>query len=155
MASILGVELVPASVRRTDRFATAAGELVRHPVATIAVVDEADRVVGLFSGEDLLRGLFPGYLADLHHTSFLTGEGPDLGEIGGRVADEPVERHMREAVVIDRDSSAPHIAERFLHCEVEALPVVSGDRFLGMLDRAAFCRRLLTAGEAAKARPPA
>jgi CBS domain-containing protein len=153
--SIAGVELVPAFVKRGDAFLQAARELVRHPVTTIAVLDEDDRVVGLFSGADLLRGLFPGYLEDLHHTSFLTGDAADLGEAGRRAAGEPVERHMRSPVVIDRDASAAHIAERFLHCDVEALPIVADTRFVGMLDRAAFCRQLLTGTGAAEARPPA
>jgi len=54
-----------------------------------------------------------------------------------------VEKHMRPPVTLDEDSSAIHAAERFLHCDFGALPVVRNGRFVGMLGRAEFCRAVL------------
>jgi CBS domain-containing protein len=136
------IELVPASVPRSATFLEAAEALTGHSVPTIAVVD-GDRVVGLFGGEDLLRGLFPGYLADLRHTAFASDDPGVLAERGRAVSSQPVEKHMRKPVTLDVDASAIHVAERFLHCDFGALAVVEEERFVGMLSRADFCRAVL------------
>jgi CBS domain-containing protein len=141
--SLSEIELVPASVRRTATFQEAAEALAAHSVATIAVLDEQDGVVGLFDGEDLLRGFFPGYLGELRHTAFATDDATVLAERARGVSADPVEKHMRKPVVVALDSSATHVAERFLHCDFGALAVVEGERFVGMLPRADFCRALL------------
>jgi CBS domain-containing protein len=134
------IELVPASVPRSATFREAAEVLTAHSVPTIAVLDEREGVVGLFGGEDLLRGFFPGYLADLRHTAFAAEDPAILEERARAVSGEPVERHMRKPVVLDSHASALHVAERFLHSDFAALPVVEEGRFVGMLNRADFCR---------------
>jgi CBS domain-containing protein len=139
------IELVLASVPRSASFLEAAEELVSHPVTTIAVLDEDGRVVGLFGDADLLRGLFPRYLAELRHTAFADDDAGLLAERAGAVAQEAVEKHMQPPVVLDEASSATHAAERFLHSRHGALPVTRGGRFVGMLGRAELCRAVLVA----------
>ena len=143
MRTLPDIELVPASVARSATFLEAAEALTRHSVPTIAVVDDEDAVVGLFGGEDLLRGLFPGYLADLRHTAFASDDPGVLAERALAVSSQPVEKHMRKPVTVDADASAIHVAERFLHCDFGALAVVEEERFVGMLSRADFCRAVL------------
>ena len=143
MRTLPDIELVPASVPRSATFLEAAEALTRHSVPTIAVVDDEDGVVGLFGGEDLLRGLFPGYLADLRHTAFASDDPGVLAERARAVSSQPVEKHMRKPVTVDADASAIHVAERFLHCDFGALAVVEEERFVGMLSRADFCRAVL------------
>ena len=137
------IELVPASVPQTATFLEAAEALVSHPVTTIAVVDDDGQVVGLFGDADLLGGFFPGYLTELRHTAFADDADTILGERTRAAAAEPVEKHLRPPVTLDEDTSAIHAAERFLHCEFGALPVVRNGRFVGMLGRAEFCRAVL------------
>jgi CBS domain-containing protein len=136
-------ELVPASVPRTATLLEAAEVLVSHPVTTIAVLDSDGRVVGLFGDTDLLGGFFPGYLAELRHTAFAGDDDAILRERTRVAAAEPVERHMRRPVTLEEDTSATHAAERFLHCDFGALPVVCDERFVGMLGRAELCRAVL------------
>ena len=143
MRTLSDIELVPASVPRTATFLEAAEVLVSHPVTTIAVVDDEGRVVGLFGDADLLSGFFPGYLAELRHTAFASDDEAILGDRAQKLAPEPVEKHMREPVVLDRAASALHAAERFLHCDFGALPVTREQRFVGMLGRAELCRAVL------------
>jgi CBS domain-containing protein len=50
---------------------------------------------------------------------------------------------MHKPVMIDAGASAIHIAERFLHCDFGALPVVEEGKFVGMLGRADFCRTVI------------
>jgi CBS domain-containing protein len=137
------IELVPASVPQTGTFLDAAEALVSHPVTTIAVLDGEERVVGLFGDADLLGGFFPRYLAELRHTAFAGDADAILGERTRAAAAEPVETHMRPPVTLDEDTGAIHIAERFLHCDFGALPVLREERFVGMLGRAEFCRAVL------------
>ena len=143
MRTLPDIELVPASVARSATFLEAAEALTRHSVPTIAVVDDEEGVVGLFGGEDLLRGLFPGYLADLRHTAFASDDPGVLAERARAVSSQPVEKHMRKPVTVDADASAIHVAERFLHCDFGALAVVEEEKFVGMLSRADFCRAVL------------
>jgi CBS domain-containing protein len=137
------IELVPASVPRSATFLEAAEMLVSHPVTTIAVLDEEKHVVGLFADSDLLGGLFPQYLAELRHTAFAADDAGLLDERAHAVARDPVEKHMHEPIVLDESSSATHAAERFLHCDLGALPVTQEGRFVGMLGRAELCRAVL------------
>jgi CBS domain-containing protein len=135
--------LVPAAVKPGASFAEAARALCEHGISAIAVLDVHERVVGLFTEDDLLEGLFPGYLRELRHTAFL-GESIDaLLRRAREAADEPVTQHMHAPITVDAHTGAAHVAERFLHCEWGALAVVEGGRFLGMVTQVAFCRTLL------------
>ncbi len=135
--------LVQASVPRTATFAEAAEELTSQKIGAIAVLDDEQGVAGLFGGDELLRGLFPGYLADLRHTAFARDDLGLLEQLAARARDEPVHKHMRKAVTIEAETSAIHIAERFLHEDVAAVAVIRDGRFIGMLDREDFGRFLV------------
>jgi len=146
MADIIDIGLVPAAVRRGVTFSEAAETLTAFPVSAVAVLDEReDRVVGVFDGEDLLRGLFPRYLGELRHTAFARDDPALLERCAERAASEPVEAYMHAPVTVEHDSSATHVAEVFLHCELDALPVVRDGLFVGMLGRSEFCRAMLEA----------
>lgn len=147
MPIVSDIELVPASVPRTATFLEAAEMLVSHPVTTIAVLDDGGRVVGLFADSDLITGVFPRYLAELRHTAFAEDDADALAERARSAAADPVEKHMHEPIVLDESSSAIHAAERFLHCDLGALPVTREGRFVGMLGRAELCRAVLARTE--------
>ena len=131
--------LVPAAVRSSATFGEAARELSESRLAAIAVLGDGDVVVGLFTEEDLLRGLFPPYLGELRHTAFLQDDPAALAERAAAVRDEPVARHMRRPAIVQIDTSATHAVELFLHHEEGALAVVEGGRFVGMLARSDLC----------------
>jgi CBS domain-containing protein len=147
--TLTDIDLAPASVRRTATFLEAADVLVSSPVTTIAVLDDEERVVGLFGDEQLLSGLFPGYLAELRHTAFAADDQDMVDSRTRKVATEPVEKHMAKPVLLESSTSAIHCAQLFLHNDFGALPVVTDGRFAGMLGRGEFCRAVLrkSAGE--------
>ena len=138
--------LVDAAVPRSASFREAAQVLCASGLSAIAVIDERRRVVGLFTEDDFIAGLFPGYLAELYHTAFAPEQLAATAR-ARETAEEPVERHMREPILVEVDSSMLHAAEVFLHCEWGALAVVESERFVGMLAQVEFCRRLLPALE--------
>ena len=150
MHTVRDLELVDAAVPRTATFGAAATELAAKGVSAVAVLDDRRRVVGLFGSEQLVRGLFPGYLGDLHHTAFARDDLLSLSRLAERVRGEPVEKHMCPPVTVDVETSTLHIAERFLHSRSAAIAVVKDAEFAGMLDRATFSRMLVEGLETAR-----
>ena len=142
MALLRDLPLVHVAVRDTVTFAEAARELVASAVSALAVVDGAGAVVGLFTEDDLIRGLFPPYLEELDHTAFTPDDEAAFARAAREAAHEPVRRHMHRPVVLAADASPAHAAARFLHCESGALPVVDGARFVGMLSEIEFARAM-------------
>lgn len=132
--------VVDASVPRGASFADAARALANAGTCAVAVVD-GDRVVGLVTTDDVLRGVFPGYLGELEHTAFIER---DAVAAQLKRADT-VDRHMREPVTVDVDAGSAHIAERFLHQPSAAVAVVENGRYVGVIDEAAFVRAVVRA----------
>ena len=139
------IELVEASVPRNATVLDAAYTLLGSGVSAIAVVGAEERVVGLFTDDDVLRTILPGYVRDLRHTAFLdTEDAIDALAAGAhKLSAESVERHMRDPITVDVHTSAIHIAERFLHAPWGALAVVENERFVGMVDQLEFVRALM------------
>lgn len=141
--SLRDITLVPASVPESATFREAATALRESGLPAIAVLGADERVVGLFTDIDLLRGLFPAYLGELRHTAFLHGDPDTLTRRAFEAAAEPVAEHSRRPLELELDTSTTHAAERFLHCEEGAIPVVENDRFVGMLPRVEFAVAML------------
>jgi CBS domain-containing protein len=144
------VTLLDASVPATATLAEAVEALSSARSPALAVLDEEGRVLGVFSEGDLLRAIFPGYLSELTHTAFLTDDAASLDRLAQDLRDRPVREFARETETLSIDDSQVHAAERFLHSDEVALPVVDGDRFCGMLSVSELCRARLAraAGDA-------
>ena len=142
MPILRDMQLLPVSVQADTGFLEAARALLSAHTSAIAVVDDADRVIGLFTDDDLLRGLFPRYLSELRHTAFLVEEGQPL-RASIAAAGEPVARYMRKPVTVEIESSAAHVVERFLHTPWGAIAVVEEGRFVGILGQLEFTERLI------------
>ncbi len=143
MALLREIRLIGASVRKDDTFLEAARSLLGSETSALAVVDGQERVTGLFTDDDLLRGLFPRYLDELHHTAFLVEDGESLRGNLETAARESVERHMREPVTVEIDAGAAHVVERFLHTPWGAVAVVDSGRFVGMVNQLDVTRYLV------------
>jgi CBS domain-containing protein len=143
VSTLRDIALVEASVPAAATFGDAGQALSEHRLPAIAIV-EGERVVGLFTDVDLLRGLFPAYLGELRHTAFLEDDPTALAARAQACRDESVAKFMRRDVqLLDVETSATHAAEVFLHCTEAALPVVEGEHYVGMLPRAEFALAML------------
>lgn len=131
------------SVPSTATLAEAVAALFAAKVPALAVVDEDDRIIGIFSEGDLLRAVFPGYLAEMRHTTFLPDDAGQLDELATRARTRPIGELARRSEALNADDSQLHAAERLMHTGEDALPVVDGKRFLGMLSVAALCQARL------------
>jgi CBS domain-containing protein len=143
MALLREIRLIGASLRKDGTFLEAARILLGSQTSAIAVVDEQEHVVGLFTDDDLLRGLFPRYLEELHHTAFLVEDGESLRGSLDVAARESVERHMREPVTVEIDAGVAHLVERFLHTPWGAVAVIEGGRFVGMVNQLDLTKHLV------------
>lgn len=143
MGLLRDMRLPPASVGADAGFLQAARALLAARSSAIAVLDRDDRVLGLFTDDDLLRGLFPQYLGELRHTAFLVNDGEEVLASVEAAANQPVTRYMREPVTVELDASAAHVVERFLHTPWGAIAVVEGGRFVGIVGQLEFTELLL------------
>lgn len=143
MSILRDMHLPPVSVRVHEPVLAAGRLLVTEGISALAVVDEDQRVIGLFTDDDLLRGLFPHYLEELHHTAFLVDDVQALQASVKAAEVATVSRHMRDAVTVEIDAAAVHVVERFLHTPWGALAVVEEGRFVGMLGQLEFTDQLL------------
>jgi CBS domain-containing protein len=143
MALLRDLKLFPSWVASGVSFIEAVRVLLASETSAIAVLDEGERVVGVFTDDDLLRGLFPGYLQDLHHTAFLVDDAEALEGSAQAAAGQPVDRFMRKPVTVEIDAGVAHVVERFLHTPWGAVAVVEDGRFVGMVDQVAFARHLM------------
>ena len=143
MARLRDLPLVDASVPEGATFAEAVSRLFDAQVPALAVLDGDGRLVGVLSERDVLRAVFPGYLAELRHTAFLADDAGTLTERARAVGDRAVTEFARNVEELEADESETHAAERFLHSGEQALPVVADGRFVGMLSMAALCHARL------------
>jgi len=150
MADLRDLPLVRASVPDSATFADAVAALFDAQVPALAVL-AGDRVVGVISELDVLRAVFPRYLAELRHTAFLEDDPAVLQERARDVRTRRVDEFARVVELLEGDDSGIHAAERFLHSGEQALPVVDDGRFLGMLSIAALCHGRLDRAEERRA----
>ena len=137
------LSLTPAAVLESATLAEAVSALFESKVPAVAVVDGQHRIVGILSERDVLGAVFPGYLVEIKHSAFLPDDTAALEDLAARARDRPVRDFVRRSDVLHADDSLIHAAERLLHSGEDALPVVDGERFIGMLSVAGLCHARL------------
>jgi CBS domain-containing protein len=135
--------LTDASVPESASLAEAVAQLFHARVPAVAVLDERGRVLGILSERDVLGAVFPSYLAEVKHSAFLPDDATALDELVTAARDRRVRELVRRSEVLHADDSQIHAAERLLHSGDDALPVVDGERFVGMLSVAGLCHARL------------
>jgi CBS domain-containing protein len=87
--------------------------LAAHRIGAAVVVDEADRVVGIVSERDVVRG---------------------LQQFGAEVLDRPVESLMtRKVVTCRRDTAIDDLMSVMTQRRIRHVPVVDGDDLVGIV----------------------
>lgn len=135
--------LFDVSVPERATFREAAETLANVGIAALAVVRDDRTVAGLFTDDDFLRGVFPPYVEELHHTAFVRAHDEELWLRLEHAAGRPITQFAREPLTVELESGALHVAQRFLHCPWGAVAVVDRGRFVGMLRQVDFVQGLL------------
>ncbi len=112
-------------------------------LASLPVLDEEGRVVGVISERDLIRAALPGYVDMLQSVAFLPSLDQlsrKLREIGGK----PVSEFMsREVVAARPDDNDLQVADLMIRRGLKQLPVLDDQkRLLGMVRRIDLLHRL-------------
>jgi CBS domain-containing protein len=129
------------SVRETDAVAAVTEALLASDLPALPVLDDRDRLVGIFGEREFLGAVFPGYLRELKHAGFVRRSLDEGLERRDECRSEPVGRHMNsEHIAVERDFSDLAVAEIFLHHRVLLVPVTDEGRLAGVITRADFFR---------------
>ena len=132
----------------------AVDKLLETDLPALPVVDDGERLAGIFGEREMLGAVFPGYVKELKHAGFVRRSLDEALEKRDECRIETVGRHMlTEHVHVDRDFSDLAVAEIFLHHRVLIVPVTDDGRVIGVITRADFFRsvaqRFLERGEGA------
>ena len=129
------------TVLDTDPVQAATETLLASDLPAVPVLDDRDRLAGIFGEREFLGAVFPGYLRELKHAGFVRRSLDEALEKRDECRTEPVSRHMNsEHIAVERDVSDLAVAEIFLHHRVLLVPVTDDGRLAGVITRADFFR---------------
>jgi CBS domain-containing protein len=138
-------------IHARDSVGDATRAVLDSGLPAVPVVDDDDRLVGIYGEREFFGAVFPGYLKELKYAGFVTRSLEDALEKRRECRAEPVSSYMNtEHIDVGGDFSDAQVAEIFLHHRVLVVPVVDDGRVLGLLTRRDFFRvlaeRFLEAG---------
>jgi CBS domain-containing protein len=129
------------TLRASDSVADAARAVLDSDLPALPVVDERDRLLGIFGEREFLGAVFPGYLKELKYAGFVRRSLEDALEKRSGCRSEPVREYVNtEHVDVGADYSDAEVAEIFLHHRVLILPVTDDRRVIGVITRSDFFR---------------
>jgi CBS domain-containing protein len=133
----------PPLLRIDETIRPAVRRLLDSQLPALPVIDEREHFVGIFGEREFMNALFPGYLRELRHASFVTRSLDEVLETRSSCAVEPVGRHMNtEHIDVGPGFSDAEVAEIFMHHRVLVIPVVADGRVEGLVTRTGFFRAL-------------
>jgi CBS domain-containing protein len=128
-------------VRASDTVADATRAVLDSGLPALPVVDEQDRLVGIFGEREFLGAVFPGYLKELKYAGFVKRSLEDALEKRRECRGEPVRTYTNtEHIDVGADFSDAEVAEIFFHHRVLLVPVTDGGKVIGVITRSDFFR---------------
>jgi CBS domain-containing protein len=128
-------------LRVTDNVADATRSLLDADLPALPVVDERDRLYGIFGEREFLGAVFPGYLKELKYAGMIKRDLEDALEKRQQCRVEPVREYVNtEHVDVGAEFSDAQVAEIFLHHRVLIVPVADDGKVIGVITRADFFR---------------
>jgi CBS-domain-containing membrane protein len=126
-----------------DTVEKAVRELLATELPALPVVDDDERLRGIFGEREFFAALFPGYLKELKYAGFVPRSIEDALEKRATCRNEPVSQHMNtEHIDVGPDFSDAQVAEIFLHHRVLLVPVADDGHVTGVITRSDFFRAL-------------
>jgi CBS-domain-containing membrane protein len=129
------------SLHADDSVAEATRAVLDSKLPALPVVDEQERLVGIYGEREFFGAVFPGYVKELKHAGFIRRSLDEALEKRDECRVESVRMHMNtEHIHVDRDFSDLNVAEIFLHHRVLLVPVTDDGRVVGVITRSDFFR---------------
>lgn len=126
-------------LRTTDTISVAVRALLDTDLPALPVVDQDERLRGVFGEREFFTALFPGYLSQMSSAGFVPRSLERTLEKRAACSGEPVAGYMTtEHVDLGPDYSDTSVAETFLHHRVLIVPIVDDGKVVGVITRAAF-----------------
>ena len=126
-----------------DTVGEAVKQVLDSGLPALPVIDNRERLVGIFGEREFMGALFPGYLKELSYAGFVPSTLDAAIEKRAACREEPVGKYMHsEHIDVGPNFSDTQIAETFLHHRVLIVPMVESGRVKGVITRADFFRRL-------------
>ena len=126
-------------LRKSTPVRAAVVMLLHARLPALPVVDDDDRLAGIFGERELITALFPGYVGSLGHAAFVPKSVEAAIQKRQSCRDEPVSRHMNtEHIDVPVDFSDLQLAEVFIHHRVLIIPVTDDGGVCGIVTRADF-----------------
>jgi CBS domain-containing protein len=126
-------------IRGGDSVGDATSAVLASGLPALPVVDDDQRLVGIFGEREFLGAVFPGYLKELKYAGFVTRSLEAALEKRRECRVEAVRKYMNtEHIDVGRDFSDAEVAEIFLHHRVLLVPVVDNGRVIGVITRSDF-----------------
>jgi CBS domain-containing protein len=128
-------------VRASDTVAEATRAVLDSRLPALPVVDDRDKLVGIFGEREVLGAVFPAYLKELKYAGFVKRSLEDALEKRRECRAESVSAYMNtEHIDVGGDFSDAQVAEIFLHHRVLVVPVVDDGKVVGVITRSDFFR---------------
>ena len=125
----------------TDTVADTVRVLLDADLPALPVVDERERLYGIFGEREFLGAVFPGYLKELKYAGMIKRDLEDALEKRQQCRHDEVRKYVHtEHVDVGSDFSDTQVAEIFMHHRVLIVPVTDHDRVVGVITRADFFR---------------
>jgi mannitol/fructose-specific phosphotransferase system IIA component (Ntr-type) len=132
----------PIVLYETDTLDTAIEKFCLHNVMDLPVVSPAGEVRGSFAIEDILRLAMPPHLLWMEDLSTVLHFEP-FAALLKKETDTPITAFMRKDVLaIEPDKPAAQLTKLFLKDERRQILVVADNRLVGVVNLAAFVRKL-------------
>jgi CBS domain-containing protein len=128
-------------LRAADTVEAAGRALLDTDLPALPVVDDRERLYGIFGEREFLGAVFPGYLKELKYAGFVRRSLEDALEMRSSCRTEPIRDYVNtEHVDVGPDFSDAEVAEIFLHHRVLLVPVADRGSVVGVITRGAFFR---------------
>ena len=116
--------------------------LQRNNITAAPVVDDENRVVGMVTEGDLIRAILPSYL-ELHENSLYLHDFEYLEERVHHVENMQVKEIMTPGVIsVTEDTPILKVGSIFLLKRIERIPVMRGDKLVGIINRSDIYRAI-------------
>jgi CBS domain-containing protein len=128
-------------IRARDTVGDATRAVLESALPALPVVDDDERLVGIFGERELFGAVFPAYLKELKSAGFVKRSLEDALEKRRECRSEAVSAYMNtEHIDVGAEYSDAEVAEIFLHHRVLLVPVVDDRKVIGVITRSAFFR---------------
>jgi CBS domain-containing protein len=130
-------------VRDSDTVGDATRAVLDSGLPALPVVDDRDRLVGIFGEREFLGAVFPGYLKELKYAGFVKRSLEDALEKRKECREELVRAYTNtEHIEVGVEFSDAQVAEIFLHHRVLLVPVTDDGKVVGVITRSEFFRSI-------------